>query len=400
MSELTWNPLSIPNNNGTWNFGTLNWSVEVIDVITLLTVSLPALFDNGDDIIFVDDDYTVTIETGGLGVRAGDITLEGGNVLITGDADEDLRLGTGSLVSVANGATLTVAQDITAGDVVLGDTGTLILNGANSHTGATTVGVGTLEVNGSITASDVSVSGTGVLRGTGTIFSDVTLAGGSLEGSLTFGGGLDVTGTTAVNADLTFNNLANTLDLANQAQVNGRVYMKGGDDNLTVGDTAGINGNVLTGSGDDNVTATGSLSGFVRLGNGNDTFDSTGSTEARTVIAGQGDDTMTGGAGADLFIFTEIEDLWNGGAREVITDFTQGEDRLRMRGIDADITTGGDQNFDFVGDADFSGTAGELRSIISDGRTFISGDVDGDGMADFQLILDGEITLLGSDIIL
>ena len=454
MSELTWNPLSIPNNNGTWNFGTLNWSVEVIDVITLLTVSLPALFANGDDVIFVDDDYTVTIETGGLGVRAGDITLEGGNVLITGDADEGLRLGTGSLVSVANGATLTVAQDITAGDVVLGDTGTLILNGANSHTGATTVGVGTLEVNGSITASDVSVSGTGVLRGTGTIFSDVTLAGGSLEGSLTFGGGLDVTGTTAVNADLTFNNLANTLDLANQAQVNGRVYMKGGDDNLTVGDTAGINGNVLTGSGDDNVTATGSLSGFVRLGNGNDTFDSTGSSDDRIVVAGQGNDTMTGGsgddllrgegandainggdgndildggkgrdvidggagddmiyggngndtltggAGADLFIFTEIEDLWNGGAREVITDFTQGEDRLRMRGIDADITTGGDQNFDFVGDADFSGTAGELRSIISDGRTFISGDVDGDGMADFQLILDGEITLLGSDIIL
>ncbi len=454
MTQLTWNSLNLFDDNGTWNFTTLNWEVEVLDPDLLVVVSLPALFTNDSDVVFGTGTYTVTIETGGVGVRAGDIVLEGGSVLIDGDADETLSLGTGSVISVNNGATLTIDQDIAAGDVVLGDTGTLILNGTNSHAGVTNVGLGTLEVNGSITNSDVSVSGTGVLRGTGTIFSDVTLSGGTLAGSLTFGGGLDVTGTTAVNTDLTFNNLANTLDLTDQAQVNGRVYMKGGDDTLLVGENAGINGNVLTGSGDDNVTATGSLSGFVRLGNGDDTFDSTGSSDARIVVAGQGNDTMTGGsgddllrgegandeinggdgndildggkgrdvinggagddmiyggngndtltggAGADLFIFTEIEDLWNGGSREVITDFTQGEDRLRMRGIDADITTGGDQNFNFVGDADFSGTAGELRSIISDGRTFISGDVDGDGMADFQLILDGEITLLGSDIIL
>lgn len=401
MTQLTWNSLNLFNDNGDWDFTTLNWEVEVLDPDLLIVVSLPALFTNGSDAVFGSGNYTVTIDTGGLGVRAGDIVVEGGNILIDGDAGEDLRLGTGSIISVNNGATLTIDQDITAGDVVLGDTGTLILNGTNSHAGPTTVSMGVLEVNGNITTSDVSLSGTGVLRGTGTISSDVTMNGGTLSGSLKFGGGLDLMGTSAVNTDLTFNNQANTLELTDQAQVNGRVYMKGGNDVLNVGETAAINGNILTGSGDDDVTATGSLSGFVRLGNGNDSFDGTGSTQARTVIAGQGNDTMTGGsgddllrgegandvinggdgndildggkgrdvidggagddmiygghgndtltggAGADLFIFTEIEDLWNGGAREVITDFTQGEDRLRMRGIDADINTAGDQNFNF-----------------------------------------------------
>jgi serralysin len=90
-----------------------------------------------------------------------------------------------------------------------------------------------------------------------------------------------------------------------------------------------------------------------------------------TLIGGAGADTLTGGAGNDSFVFDTLNDLGN-----VITDFQAG-----------DILDFGQLNIDlsFIGDAAFSNTAGELR--YSGG--VLSGDFDGNGVADFSVQLAG-----------
>ncbi|MBO9623859.1 MAG: M10 family metallopeptidase [Sphingomonas sp.] len=92
-----------------------------------------------------------------------------------------------------------------------------------------------------------------------------------------------------------------------------------------------------------------------------------------------GDDQLWGGEGADEFRFFDQS------GNDTILDFVSGTDKIHLAGIDANIGEAGDQAFDFVGDAAFSGTAGELRSYTSGGLNFLAGDVDGDGLADFTI---------------
>ncbi|PYF10056.1 peptidase M10/serralysin-like protein, partial [Rhodobacter viridis] len=69
-----------------------------------------------------------------------------------------------------------------------------------------------------------------------------------------------------------------------------------------------------------------------------------------------------------------------------ITDFTSGSDHIDLAAIDADTTLAGDQGFVFIDAAAFTGQAGELRlELAADGSAVLSGDVDGDGVADLVL---------------
>ncbi len=94
-----------------------------------------------------------------------------------------------------------------------------------------------------------------------------------------------------------------------------------------------------------------------------------------------GADTYEGGAGADEFLFSTIE------AGDAIVDFTSGEDSINL------APTG--VSFAFIGNAAFSGVAGELRY---DGSNLL-GDVDGDGAADLSIDLRGS-SLAASDLTL
>lgn len=124
---------------------------------------------------------------------------------------------------------------------------------------------------------------------------------------------------------------------------------------------------------------------ILRGGNGTDSLE-----------GGSGRDTLTGGADADKFMFLTVSDSKTGKQHDIISDFTRGSDIIDLRKIDADTTLAGNQAFSFIGDSDFSGHAGELR--FDAGK--LSGDVNGDGQADFEIAITGVKTMTAIDLIL
>lgn len=102
-----------------------------------------------------------------------------------------------------------------------------------------------------------------------------------------------------------------------------------------------------------------------------------------------GNDTLTGGTGNDLFVFDRLE------TGDTITDFAAG-DHIDLRAIDANAGLNSDQAFDFIGSGAFTNVAGQLRY---DGTT-LSGDVNGDGIADFAVTIANHAALTTSDFFL
>ena len=139
----------------------------------------------------------------------------------------------------------------------------------------------------------------------------------------------------------------------------------------------GLGGNdQLFGGGDDDI---------IDGGAGNDQID-----------GGRGNDLLTGGSGADRFIFSDTTS--DGAWPDRITDFSQQQnDRIDLGAIDANLSRSGDQSFKFIGTSGFTGVAGQLSYSQHDGLTVVTGDVDGDGLADFRIEIVGTIDLKGSD---
>ncbi len=131
---------------------------------------------------------------------------------------------------------------------------------------------------------------------------------------------------------------------------------------------------------------------------GNDVID--GGAGSDTLVGGGGADQLLGGAGTDRFRYDSASDS-QVGSHDTIFEFSRGQgDRIQLTGVDADTLTGGDQNFAFIGTAAFAGVAGQLRYEKTGGNTFVYGDLDGDAVADFQLQINGELTMYSSDFLL
>ncbi|KQT31365.1 hypothetical protein ASG29_15585 [Sphingomonas sp. Leaf412] len=128
-------------------------------------------------------------------------------------------------------------------------------------------------------------------------------------------------------------------------------------------------------------------------GDGNDTL--AGGAGADVLEGGAGQDTMTGGIGADIFRFRSA-DVAAGGF-DVITDFARGTDKIDLSPIDARIATTTNDAFAFIGTAAFTKKAGELRFDKVGVDSFVYGDVNGDGIADFSIVLKGVGALAASD---
>lgn len=161
----------------------------------------------------------------------------------------------------------------------------------------------------------------------------------------------------------------------------------GGNDRLI----GGLGNDTLNG-GDGNDTLLG--------GDGNDILN--GGTGDDLLIGGRGTDTLTGGTGKDIFRFESKLDSPASSARDIITDFVKGEDKIDLSAIDANTSlfAPGDQAFTFIGTGKFTG-AGQLRysyqMIGGKEYTVVEGNTDILNLADFSVALLGHHVLTAND---
>ena len=158
-------------------------------------------------------------------------------------------------------------------------------------------------------------------------------------------------------------------------------------------DIAGSSGrNVLKGLGDDDLLE--GLGGNDDLYGGSGDDDLEGDSGDDLLVGGTGFDFLTGGSGEDTFDFNSIRESVVGTRRDVITDFDRSDfDVVDLSTIDANELIGGNQSFTFIGGLRFHGEAGELRFISG----AISGDTDGNGVADFQIKVSNITKMFADD---
>jgi hypothetical protein len=125
-----------------------------------------------------------------------------------------------------------------------------------------------------------------------------------------------------------------------------------------------------------------------------------GDSLANLFRGGLGKDTLTGGAGADRFDYDSLQDSVVGTGRDIITDFTRGQDRIDLAGIDANAGSAGDQAFTRWVGTGAAGAAGSLGYAIVGGNTVIRGNVDGDSAWELEIQLTGTKVLGLADFVL
>ena len=134
---------------------------------------------------------------------------------------------------------------------------------------------------------------------------------------------------------------------------------------------------------------------------GNDRLDGGGGVDS--LKGGAGNDVLLGGTGRDLlrgesgndrFDFNSIRETGTtSSTRDVILDFRHG-DVIDLSSIDANTRASGNQSFRNV--SDFTGSAGQLTREKSGSGFLVSGDVNGDGNADFTIQVNTTLSVLHS----
>ncbi len=156
-----------------------------------------------------------------------------------------------------------------------------------------------------------------------------------------------------------------------------------------------------SGSGDQPSTTIGQT---IHGTKGNDTLK--GGAGNDVIYGHEGRDVMTGGKGADTFVFTKVADTGSAQYRDIITDFQQGQDKIDLSKIDANGSLRGDGTFHFIAQEnarfDFKpgALAWHLEHVNGKDITVIQGDINGDGVHDFEIQLQGGVHLNASDFIL
>ena len=160
--------------------------------------------------------------------------------------------------------------------------------------------------------------------------------------------------------------------------------------------TGTTRGDTLTGgTAEDTISGLGG-SDTLNGGAGADTIN--GGDGNDTLIGGAGADVLTGGAGADIFVYQALGDS-SQAILDFITDFTS-QDKISLSAIDAKVNLAGDQAFSWIGTGAFSNVAGQLRYYQQSGDTFVTGDVNGDGLGDFTIQIDPLVTLAATNFVL
>ena len=253
------------------------------------------------------------------------------------------------------------------------------------------------------TAGDVVIEYNG--QGTDTVQAWINYTLGNFVERLELQGGATNGTGNALNNTLVGNTLDNVLNGAT-----GDDYMIGGTGNDTY--VVGSAGDVVieyNGQGTDTVQAwiSYTLGNFVeRLELQGGATNGTGNALNNTLVGnsqnnvldggdgndyirgGLGSDTIYGGAGSDTFLYFNIDESPAGPAsRDTIMDFDS-SDRINLSGMDADGSgIAGNGTFNWLATSGFTNTAGELRYSVYGSNSIVEADTDGDGVADFQLLL-------------
>ncbi|MBD9374405.1 right-handed parallel beta-helix repeat-containing protein [Rhizobium sp. ARZ01] len=242
--------------------------------------------------------------------------------------------------------------------------------------------------------SGQSIRGNETFKGLG---GNDTLKGGAGADVLDGGSGTDTATYSGSNAGVNVN-------LATGAGTGGHAQ---GDKLTSIENLTGSRYNdVLTGNDGKNVLNGGAGSDKLLGGAGDDTLN--GGTGKDTLNGGAGKDTLTGGSGADTFAFKTTSEAGSGSTRDVITDFQKGTDKIDLSAIDANGSAAGDGAFHLIAqnNAAFDHKAGALawrtenNSGTANDVTIIQGDLNGDGVHDFELQLQGLVNLSASDFLL
>ena len=322
--------------------------------------------------VFLGSDGTTDSHSLTVGATGLLLANAGFGALVSGVNASVLNYGQIGSVSntgvLMNGATARLEN---FGAIYSTDSNAVALSGANP----------VLRNFGSITANNAAATGIDLLITSGNLVENFgTISGGfrSIFGS--------------VNADTIFNYgtlsgpvvLNAGADLFNGA--GGRaVSVSGGNDNDiirgsffddTLAGDAGAD-RIIGRTGDDRLTGG---SGADRLlGGGDDDL----------LNGGANNDLLSGGTGADQFQFSSALNIGTGALSDRITDFKSGEDIIDLSLI------GG---LSFIGTAAFGSIAGQLRYDAASRQ--LQGDTDGNGVANFTLVLDGVASLTAGDLIL
>lgn len=166
-------------------------------------------------------------------------------------------------------------------------------------------------------------------------------------------------------------------------------------ENMILTGTASING---TGNADNNTIGGNDAVNVLTGGNGNDTLRGFGGADV--LNGGLGFDNLFGGTGADKFVFTSLQDSTvDPKGRDVINDFSHAElDLIDLSRIDANGSDAGEGAFSLL--TAFDGTHGALTVTAQAGRWLVQGDVNGDKVADFAILVTSATALLAADFVL
>ncbi len=385
----------------------------------------------------LDGGIGADILSGGAGDDTYLIDIEEDSIVEVQDSGQDTVLSAISYTLGANLENLTLTSEVALNgtgnelaNLIIGNSAANSLSGANGNdtldggAGADTLNGGAGDDTYVVDNSGDVVSEAGE-AGIDTVLSALNYTlGANLEHLTLTGTAATATGNALANR-LTGNAAANTLDggagadTLNGGAGNDTYVVDNSGDVVTEAAKAGLDTvqasiRYIIGAYLENLVLTGKAA---LSGTGNALANRlTGNAAANTLDGGAGADTLNGGAGNDVLVGGAGKDLLTGGAgndrfkfestadsgitlaaRDVISDFVRGSDKLDLAALDANTSKVGDQAFTVFIRANVAfSKAGQLQ--LKEGVLY--GNTDNDSAAEFSIALTGITTITLADIIL